>query len=83
MDNNVLCTPIIELWYICMISPTSILAKVAGFSTKLQLHIVYQPGQHNTAADVLSCISHSVDVGDSTPTVHHGLQSLDDPVVAV
>ena len=49
---------------------------------KLQLHIVYQPGQHNTAANALSYVSHSAGVGDSTTIVHHSLQSLYNPGVA-
>ena len=46
---------------------------------KVQLHIVYQPGQHNTAANVLSCILHSAGIGDSV--VPHSFWSLDAPVV--
>ena len=50
--------------------------------SKLQFHIVYQPGQYNTAVNALSHISYSVCLGDSTSTVPHSLQYLDDPVVA-
>ena len=48
----------------------------------MQLHIVYQLGQHNNAADALSHISHSAGIRDSTSTVPHGVQFLDNPVVA-
>ena len=85
MNSNVLCTLIMSLWNICIIRSTSILTEFAGFPEclfKLQLRIVYCPGQHNTAANVLSCISHSVGVGDSTSIVHHSLQYLDNPIVA-
>ena len=41
--------------------------------SKLQLHIVYRPGQHNTTADALYHKSQSAGVGDSTSTVPHSL----------
>ena len=71
MDSNILCTLLMSLQYIFMISPTSILAKLAGQRTSPNCSFIQSIDQVNTILLLMRClIYHTLQVQGILPLLY-------------